>query len=272
MKKERYVEKMTDLVEDQLLDMGVSPYFTIEDGWEENEELSMRLYHDVNEHEINFDLSELYAQKKEEDIKIKTQFAEYIKQDVVSFVEREKALGLDGRRYEAEEEEEEDFDDLDEDVEEEPDIEGEEDDYDDEEEEEDEDYEDDEYDDEDEEDELGEESESKSNFSSKLSNVFAPLKFEDVEGTNGSAKSATLPQSFDGDIEKVSKRYGNQLAGAFEDGCFLSKPSKQDVLVFDASVFDRSDVEGIVSELLEEGGESKVKEVEPLDKESTKDR
>lgn len=269
MNKERYVDKMTDLVEDQLLEMGVSPYFTIEDGWEENEELSMRLYHDANGHEINFNLEELYTQKKEEDIKIKVQFRDHIKQDVIDFVNRENALGLDNSRREDEEvtrveyedeiedeyddyDDEEDYDDeYDEDFDDE-----EEDEYDDYEDD-DEDYEDDEYD-----DEEDEEEEEKVSISSKVSSLLTPLKFEEVENTNGAAMVATLPTNFNGDLEKVSKRYQKQISELFEDGCFISKPNKQDVLVFDAGTFDKTDVEDIVKDLYEKGGELEVKEIE----------
>ena len=264
MNKERYVDKMTDLVEDQLLEMGVSPYFTIEDGWEENEELSMRLYHDANGHEINFNLSELYAQKKEEDIKIKVQFRDNIKQSVIDFVERENSLGLDTRSYNEDEEVtraeyEDEFDEEEEDYEDDDyDDEYDDDDYDDEEEEEEEeeeeDYdEDDEYeDDEDEEEEVS--------ISSKVSSLLTPLKFEKVENTNGAVMVATLPSNFNGDLEKVSTRYQKQISELFEDSCFIAKPNKQDVLVFDAGTFDKSEVEDIVKDLYEKGGELEVKD------------
>lgn len=264
MNKERYVEKMTDLVEDKLLEMGVSPYFTIEDGWEENEQLSMRLYHDVNGHEISFDLADLYAQKKEEDIKIRTQFNNNILQSVVLFVERENALNLDTRSYD----DEEDYDDEDEDYEDdlddeevtraeyEDEIEDEYDDYDDddydedEEDEYDDDYDDDEYEDEEEE----------ADFSSKVSSLLTPLKFKEVLNSNGAVMMATLPSNFNGDLEKVSKRYQKQISELPYSGYFVTKPNKQDVLVFDADTFDKEEVESIVKDLYEKGGELEVKD------------
>lgn len=274
MNKERYVEKMTDLVEDKLLEMGVSPYFTIEDGWEENEELSMRLYHDVNGHEISFDLADLYAQKKEEDIKIRTQFNNNILQSVVLFVERENALNLDTRSY-SDDDYDDDYDDEEEDYED--DLDDEEvtraeyedeldDEYDDDEDEEedydeDDEYDDDDYDDEDDEYEDDEEEEEEEvDFSSKVSNLLTPLKFKEVSNSNGAVMMATLPSNFNGDLEKVSKRYQKQMSELPYSGYFVTKPNKQDVLVFDADTFDKEEVESIVKDLYEKGGELEVKD------------
>lgn len=275
MNKERYVEKMTDLVEDKLLEMGVSPYFTIEDGWEENEQLSMRLYHDVNGHEISFDLADLYAQKKEEDIKIRTQFNNNIMQSVVLFVERENALNLDTRSYDDEEDYEEDFDedyedDLDDEevtrAEYEDEIEDEYDDYDDDyDEDEEEDYDDDDYEDDEDEYDDDEYEDEEVDFSSKVSSLLTPLKFKEVSNSNGAVMMATLPDNFNGDLEKVSKRYQKQISELPYNGYFVTKPNKQDVLIFDADTFDKEEVESIVKDLYEKGGELEVKGVD-LDK------
>ena len=54
----------------------------------------------------------------------------------------------------------------------------------------------------------------------------------------------------------------SEFSELFEDGCFISKPNKKDVLVFDAGTFDKSEVEDIVKDLYEKGGELEVKEIE----------
>ena len=272
MNKAKYVEKMTDLVEDTLLEMNVSPLFTIEDGWEEDEELSMRLYHDTNGHEVVFNLSELYEQKREEDIKVKDQYTAHIKSRVTAFVEAEKALNLDPEEYEENEEYEEDYDDYEEEEEYEDDEEYEEDDeY--EEEEEDEEYDD--FDDEEEEEPLEEKDisdlarqQSLVRMGSVISGVMKNLRFDSIDG-NESAMSAELPSGFAGNLEKVMKKYGSQISELFEDGAFVIRPNKKDIIVFDASVFDKEDVKDILEELYEQDGEKHIEEVEA---EKEKDR
>ena len=232
MNKAKYVEKMTDLVEDTLLEMNVSPLFTIEDGWEEDEELSMRLYHDTNGHEVVFNLSELYEQKREEDIKVKDQYTAHIKSRVTAFVEAEKALNLDPEEY-------------------------------------------DDFDDEEEEEPLEEKDisdlarqQSLVRMGSVISGVMKNLRFDSIDG-NESAMSAELPSGFAGNLEKVMKKYGSQISELFEDGAFVIRPNKKDIIVFDASVFDKEDVKDILEELYEQDGEKHIEEVEA---EKEKDR
>jgi hypothetical protein len=252
--------------------MNVSPYFTIEDGWEEDEELKMTLYHDANDHEISFNLEELYEQKREEDVKVKDQYNSNIKASVTAFVERENALGLDTNRRTYDEDDYED--DLDEDYDDEYDEEDEdlEDDYDDFE---DEDYDDfdeeDEYDDEDEEEDEDLENEEIEHLASEQSRIRMgsvidkvmgstknnSLKFEVLNG-NEAVLIATLPKDFVGGVQDIIKAHDKQILDLFEEDMFVIKPNKKDVLVLDAEVFSKEDAETILVELYEQGGDSKL--------------
>ena len=257
MNKSKYVDKMTDLVEEVLVDMGVSPIYTIVDNWDEEEELSMTLLHDANEHSIEFNLEDLYTQKQEEDVKIKHQFRDAIKSRVVAFVNAEQELGID---EDIDEEEEYDEDYEDEDYEEDEEYEDDEydDEYDDEDEDEDEDeeeeYDEDDYDDEeddyDEEEELSQDEILRrrfANITSKTSGSYESLRFSKINEA-GNVLASTLPKNIRNEnLTRISQIYKNQLSDLFEEGAYITKPNATDVLVFDMSEFDE---EG-VSEILE---------------------
>lgn len=253
MNKSRYVEKMTDLVEEVLVDMGVSPIYTIIDNWDEEEELSMTLLHDANEHTIDFNLEDLYTQKQEEDVKIKHQFRDAIKSRVVAFVNEEQELGID-------EDIDEEYDEDDEYEEEEEDYEEE--DYEDDEEydEDEEEYDEDDYDDEEEEDYEEEEEEIEdslsqdeilrrrfANITSRTNGSYESLRFSKINEA-GNVLASTLPKNVRNEtLSRISQIYKNQFSDLFQDGVYITKPNTTDVLVFDMSDFD----EDGVSEILE---------------------
>ena len=153
MKKSKYAEKMVDLVEDYLVKNNVSPDFTIDDMLEEDR-FAIRLLHDATGETFIYDLITLYRQKEEEDIKVKDQFKDNIKDSLATFVENHRNRTSPSTIYSYpsnDEEYEEEYDD-------------EEEDYDD--------YDDEDYDDEDEEYENYEENIEQSSTNYNLVNLF----------------------------------------------------------------------------------------------------
>ncbi len=133
MKKAKFADKITDLVEDTLVSMGQSDPFTVYDNLDD--EFSFTLEHDITHRTMNYDLREIYRTKQEEDIKVKDLYKDHVKSRVEDFVER----SLEVARAERYENNHEDYDD---------DFEDEEDEYEDDDSRpfEDEDYDDEDYD------------------------------------------------------------------------------------------------------------------------------
>ena len=90
MKKSKFADKITDLVEDTLVAMGQSDPFTVYDNLDD--EFSFTLEHDITHRNINVDLTELYRTKQEEDIKVKDLYKDHIKSRVTEFVEHSLEL------------------------------------------------------------------------------------------------------------------------------------------------------------------------------------
>lgn len=90
MKKSKYAEKMVDIVEDYLVKQNVSPDFTIDDMLEDEDRFAIRLLHDLTGETFIYDLDSLYRQKQEEDVKVKDQFKDTIKDNLSIFVENHR--------------------------------------------------------------------------------------------------------------------------------------------------------------------------------------
>ena len=169
MKKSKYADKIVDLIEDTLVDLGHSDDFTIGDNLD-NDEFSITLEHDASGRHFDYDLAELYHTKEEEDVKVKDQYLDHLKEHIVNFVNHT----LEATRQQQEEEDEYDDDEYDDEE------------YDDDDEYDDEDYDDDDedYDDE-EEDELDEEeedaSEESETFPEKINRLFPNNSFSASE-------------------------------------------------------------------------------------------
>ena len=120
MKKAKFADKMTDLVEETLVSMGQSDNFTIDDNLDA--EFSMTLEHDLSHRSINFDLTEMHHTKEEEDVKVKDLYRDHVKSRVEEFVNlcldlarTERYATLSGYEYPGEEEEEDEEDEYDDD-------------------------------------------------------------------------------------------------------------------------------------------------------------
>lgn len=268
MNKAKYVDKMTDLVEDTLQSKGVSDDFTIVDNYEEEGEMSMTLSFDASGGEVTFDLRELYERKKEGDVKVKDQYAENFKERVEAFVDmelsnqrrerdQERNAAVRNQPFDAEDdyEDEEDYEDYD--------------DYDDEEE----DYEEDDYEDNEVAsplEEVLEDSEQsdaapeeKPAISSAITGLFKPVEFVNIN-RDGSAKAASLPASMrDKTTEEIANRYLAQVRALYEGGAIVVHPNANDVVVFDAEKFGKDEVTEMLTDMLEEGGSKDIAEVEP---------
>lgn len=282
MNKSKYVDKMTDLVEDTLVKKGVSDDFTIEDNYEEDGEMSMTLTHDASGHEVTFQLQSLYDQKKEADIKVKDQYAENLKTQVESFVDREilaeRASRAQARNNNAMSEDYDEYEDEDsyEDYEDYDDYEDGDDDYEDSEEEE-------VLEDSEQSDAaptVGQliehnepwdgagapsqaESEEKPAISSAITGLFKPVEFVNING-DGSAKAASLPKAMqEKTLDEITRRFGVQIKSLYDGGAIVVRPNANDVVVFDAEKFGKDDVAEMLTDMMEEGGSKDIIEVEP---------
>lgn len=123
MKKAKFADKMTDLVEETLVSMGQSDPFTVYDNLDE--EFSFTLEHDLTHRAINVDLTEYYETKQSEDVKVKDLYNENIKSRVTDFVNLSLELAQTeryaGPSFEEDEEYDEDEEDYDEEEEDEED-------------------------------------------------------------------------------------------------------------------------------------------------------
>ena len=169
MKKSKYADKIVDLIEDTLVDLGHSDDFTIGDNLD-NDEFSITLEHDASGRHFDYDLAELYHTKEEEDVKVKDQYRDHLKEHIVNFVNHT----LEATRQQQEEEDEYDDDEYDDEE------------YDDDDEYDDEDYDDDDedYDDEEEAELDGEEedaSEESETFPEKINRLFPNNSFSASE-------------------------------------------------------------------------------------------
>lgn len=124
MKKAKFADKITDLVEETLVSMGQSDPFTVYDNLDE--EFSFTLEHDLTHRAINVDLTEYYETKQSEDVKVKDLYNESIKSRVTDFVnlslelaQTERYAGPSFEEDEEYDEDEEDYDDEEEEEDEE---------------------------------------------------------------------------------------------------------------------------------------------------------
>ena len=98
MKVQKFLDKMVDLVESTLVKEGVSDYFTIEDLYEDEGRVAIKLTYDYSDDEYVKDVEALYEQKREEDVKIKDLYKNSgIKSDVKAFVEEQQRLYAERR-------------------------------------------------------------------------------------------------------------------------------------------------------------------------------
>ncbi len=111
MKKAKFADKITDLVEETLVSMGQSDPFTVYDNLDD--EFSFTLEHDVSHRTINYDLEEIYHTKQEEDVKVKDLYRIHVKGRVEGFVNECLELMRSGRYGEIPEEDHEEDDEYD---------------------------------------------------------------------------------------------------------------------------------------------------------------
>lgn len=117
MKKAKFADKITDLVEETLVSMGQSDPFTVYDNLDE--EFSFTLEHDLTHRAINVDLTEYYETKQSEDVKVKDLYNENIKSRVTDFVNLSLELAQTERYAGPSFEEDEEYDEDEEEDEEE---------------------------------------------------------------------------------------------------------------------------------------------------------
>ncbi len=114
MNKQKFLDKITDLVENTLVDMGKSSMFTIEDLLEDEDRCAIKLTYDYSDAEYVKDVEDLFRRKKEEDVKVKDLYRHSgIDGEVRSFVteqERTRTAYSEG----AEDDYEDEYDDEDE--------------------------------------------------------------------------------------------------------------------------------------------------------------
>ncbi len=139
MKKEKFLDKLTDIIEDTLLKMDQSEAFTIEDLYEDEDRVAIKLTNDYSGASFVKDVEALYTRKKEEDIKIKELYkVSGLKDEIKTFVEEHE---LDKQHYFEEHDPldddlvDDDLDDFDEDYDFDDDLDDEYDDFDEEEDE-----------------------------------------------------------------------------------------------------------------------------------------
>lgn len=99
MKKSKFADKITDLVEETLVSMNQSDPFTVYDNLDD--EFSFTLEHDITHRTMNYDLTELYHIKQEEDIKVKDLYRNHVKSRVEEFVNRSLELANESRYSES---------------------------------------------------------------------------------------------------------------------------------------------------------------------------
>ena len=85
MKRAKYADKITDLVEDTLVHLECSDDFTVWDNLDEDR-FSFTLEYDRTGERYEKDLDELYTEKQEEDIKVKDQYRNHLKSGIENFV------------------------------------------------------------------------------------------------------------------------------------------------------------------------------------------
>ena len=93
MNKQKFLDKITDLVEETLVENHASSDFTIEDLLEDEDRCAIRLTYDYSDAEYIKDVEDLFRRKKEEDVKVKDLYRNSdIADEVKDFVEEQRRL------------------------------------------------------------------------------------------------------------------------------------------------------------------------------------
>lgn len=107
MKKSKFAEKMIDLVEETLLDMGASDNYII---GEADNGYKLELIHEGFPGAYDIELDYLYERKESEDCKVKDLYNTHVKANVQTFVETTRD---DVRQNDYDEDYDEDYEDED---------------------------------------------------------------------------------------------------------------------------------------------------------------
>ena len=93
MNKQKFLDKITDLVEETLVENHASSDFTIEDLLEDEDRCAIRLTYDYSDAEYTKNVDDLFRRKKEEDVKVKDLYRNSdIADEVKDFVEEQRRL------------------------------------------------------------------------------------------------------------------------------------------------------------------------------------
>ena len=93
MNKQKFLDKITDLVEETLVENHASSDFTIEDLLEDEDRCAIKLTYDYSDAEYTKDVEDLFRRKKEEDVKVKDLYRNAdIADEVKDFVEEQRRL------------------------------------------------------------------------------------------------------------------------------------------------------------------------------------